>query len=356
MLDLIDQAMAWIADPAAQAAAILVFTFVLALVIQWVVHKVVHAAVKRTETRLDDDVYAALRWPIFLTVVLFGLHYASITVMPEWIANWTSRFLKTAAVLLWLLITFRLSELIFRDLVVNRRDSRWLQPRAVPLYDMTAKFSALGLAIYALMLTWDLNLTAWMASAGIAGIAIGFAAKDTLANLIAGLVIMADAPYKVGDWVVLEDGLRGEIRHMGMRSTRILTRDDVEITVPNALIGSHKIINEDGGHQRHQRVCVPVSVAYGSDIDLVRKALLECPANVDLVEKHPNPDVRFREFGDSGLLFELLVWTVNARQRGAMIDQLNCAIYKTFAKHGIEIPFHQHDIYIKQLPELKTGS
>src|SRR5690606_34471545 len=107
------------------------------------------------------------------------------------------------------------------------------------------------------------------------------------------------------------------------------------------------------GHVRHQRVCVPVSAAYGSDIDLVRRALLECPGDIEQVEKHPHPDVRFREFGDSGLVFELLVWTTRARERGTMIDRLNCAIYKTFAKHGIEIPYSKHDVYIKQMPPLE---
>ncbi len=353
MLEYVDQVNAWIEDPAARAAAILAAALFAAVVIQWVVHRLVHVAIERSTTKLDDEVYGAIRGPIFLTVVLYGLHHAGLTALPPWAAEWGSRAFQTAAVVIWLLTAFRLSAIVYHDLVVNRRTSRWLQPKAVPLYDMTTKFTSLGLTVYALMLIWELDLTAWVASAGIAGIAIGFAAKDTLANLISGLVIMADAPYKVGDWVVLEDGLRGEIRHMGMRSTRILTKDDVEITVPNALIGANKIINEDGGNVRHQRVCIPVSAAYGTDIDLVRQVLRECPVGNELVEELPRPDVRFRRFGDSGLEFDLLVWTTRARDRDLMIDRLNCSIYKSFAKRGIEIPYSKHDVYIKQMPPLE---
>jgi MscS family membrane protein len=86
-------------------------------------------------------------------------------------------------------------------------------------------------------------MTAWLASAGIIGIAVGFAAKDTLANLFSGVFILADSPYKLGDYVVLEDNSRGKVTQIGLRSTRMLTRDDVEVTVPNSIMGNTKIIN-----------------------------------------------------------------------------------------------------------------
>ncbi|MFT5274966.1 MAG: MscS family membrane protein [Cryomorphaceae bacterium] len=86
-------------------------------------------------------------------------------------------------------------------------------------------------------------MTAWLASAGIIGIAVGFAAKDTLANLFSGVFILADSPYKLGDYVVLEDNSRGKVTQISLRSTRMLTRDDVEVTVPNSITGNTKIIN-----------------------------------------------------------------------------------------------------------------
>ncbi|OQW99996.1 MAG: hypothetical protein BWK74_00755 [Desulfobacteraceae bacterium A6] len=95
------------------------------------------------------------------------------------------------------------------------------------------------------------DLTAWVASAGIIGLALSFAAKDTLANLFSGVFILADAPYKIGDFIVLDSGERGEVTNIGIRSTRLLTRSDIEITVPNSIMGNTRIINEAGG--RHQK-------------------------------------------------------------------------------------------------------
>jgi len=225
------------------------------------------------------------------------------------------------------------------------------------VFEMMTKLVIVGAAAYFVFLAWQLDVTGWLASAGIVGIAVGFAAKDTLANLFSGIFIVADAPYKVGDHIVLDGGLRGRVTHIGIRSTRVQTVDDVEITVPNAIIGSSKIINENGGPFAAHRVGVPVEVAYGSDIDDVRAILLRCPVGVADIVPAPEPTVRLRELGQSGLKFELLVWIHDGMQRGVVIDALNCAIYKAFRAAGVEIPHAKHDVYIRMAPgEAARGS
>ncbi len=189
-----------------------------------------------------------------------------------------------------------------------------------------------------------------MASAGIIGLAISFAAQDTLSNLFAGVSILADAPYKVGDFVVLETGERGRVTMIGIRSTRLLTRDDVEVTVPNSIMGNTKIINESGGPNEKQRIRVSVSVAYGSDIDQVRSVLLEIAENHSELCATPEPRVRFRNFGASGLDFDLLCWVSEPVLKGKMVDELNCSVYKRFIEEKIEIPYAKQDVYIKSLP------
>ena len=189
-----------------------------------------------------------------------------------------------------------------------------------------------------------------LASAGIVGIAVGFAAKDTLANLFSGVFIMADAPYKVGDYVVLDSGERGKITHIGIRSTRMLTRDDVEITIPNSVMGNTKIINESGGPYEKSRCRIPVGVSYDSDIDLVRSVLMDVANSTDTICREPEPRVRFRRFSGSSLDFELLVWIENPEIKGRIIDVLNTAVFKQFKANNIEIPYSKHDLYIKEMP------
>ncbi|MCH8272636.1 MAG: mechanosensitive ion channel family protein, partial [Candidatus Marinimicrobia bacterium] len=189
------------------------------------------------------------------------------------------------------------------------------------------------------------------ASAGIVGIAVGFAAKDSLANLFAGFFIMVEAPYKVGDFINLDSGERGRVTDIGLRSTRLMTRDDVEITIPNSVIAGSKIINESGGPSEKERIRISIGIAYGSDIDLVRETLVDIAKRNHYVQDEPEPRVRFREFGESQLSFQLLFWIAEPVLRGRVIDQLNSEIYRMFKEKKIEIPFPQRTIHMRQAKE-----
>ena len=188
---------------------------------------------------------------------------------------------------------------------------------------------------------------ALLAAGGIVGIAVGFAAKDSLANLFSGIFILADGPYQVGDFVVLDSGERGAVTNIGLRSTRLLTRDDVEVTVPNAVIANAKIINESGGPWEKARIRVRVGVAYGSDIDQVRRTLMEVARDNPDLDSDPEPRVRFRSFGESGLDFELLGWIHEPVLRGRVLDALNTEVYKRFQQENVEIPFPQRVVHLK---------
>ncbi len=258
--------------------------------------------------------------------------------------------LKTVAIFLWAVTAARFLQLIIG--LVSRDESRFIliHDRTLPLFNNMLVIVVVALALYFIFLAWNINVTAWMASAGILGLAISFAAKDTLANLFAGVFILADAPYKLGDMIVLDSGERGEVTHIGIRSTRILTRDDVEITVPNSIMGNVKITNEGGGPHERYRIRIKVGVAYGTDLDQVQSVLLNVAASHPDVCKAPEPRVRFRGFGDSSLDHELLCWVDKPVQRGRVAHLLNTEIYKRFVKEGIEIPFPQRDLYIKSTP------
>ena len=165
---------------------------------------------------------------------------------------------------------------------------------------------------------------------------------------------MADAPYKLGDMVVLETFERGAITHIGLRSTHMFTTDHAEITIPNSLMGNSKVINESGGFHQKSRIRIPVGVAYGSDIDHVKKTLLEVADGHREVCSIPEHRVRFRVFGTSSLDFELLCWINDPQSRGRIVDELNTTIYKAFQEHKVEIPYAKQDVYIRSLPDDKA--
>jgi MscS family membrane protein len=230
----------------------------------------------------------------------------------------------------------------------NIHDFKWIQPESLPLYEIVSGLMIIGAGVYAILVAWKIDLTAWLASAGIIGIAVGFAARDTLANLFAGIFILADAPYKLGDFIVLGNGERGMVTQIGIRSTRLLTRDDIEITIPNSVIANSTIVNETGGPHAKRRVRVLVGVAYGSDIDKVRDVLLQVASESRHSADQPEPRVRFRAFGDSSLDFQLQIWIDEPRLRGRAMDELNTAVYKRFEAEGIEIPFPQRVVHMQQ--------
>ena len=131
---------------------------------------------------------------------------------------------------------------------------------------------------------WQINLTPLFASAGIAGIAVALAAKDTLANFFGGISLFMDNAYKVGEYIILESGERGEVVVIGIRSTRIKTRDDVIITIPNSIMANSKIINESAPIPRF-RIRVPVGVAYCSNLEKVEEILLAVMNANENIEK-----------------------------------------------------------------------
>ncbi len=304
----------------------------------------------RTRTDVDDKVVAFLRFPLVISTVLIGFSVAIAYL------QWTgplrfvsSSILKTIALWVWVGAAFKGTSRIISALAQRPGIAPWLQTRTIPLFDIGAKVIIVATGIYFIFLAWRINVTAWMASAGVIGIAVGFAAKDTLANLFAGVFILADAPYKLGDTIVLDTGTRGLVTDIGIRSTRILTRDQVEVTVPNALIANGIIINESGGPGIKTRIKLPVGVAYGTDVDQVRTILLNCAKNVDHVCTAPAPVVRFMEMGDSALGFHLVVFIDKPPNRDCVIDALNTRVYNALNAAGIEIPFPQRDVHITPL-------
>ena len=191
-----------------------------------------------------------------------------------------------------------------------------------------------------------------LTSAGIAGFAVAMAAKDTLSNLFGGVAIFMDRPFRPGDYIVLDDNERGEVVQIGLRSTRILTRDNVMITIPNSIITNTRIVNQSSPKPMF-RVRVKIGVAYGSDIRQVETILLEQVRSNPLAVQNPEPRVRFREFGDSSLNFELLCWARRPQDRGRLIQDLNKGTYNAFAEAGIVIPFPQRDVHLTHEQECK---
>ena len=176
-------------------------------------------------------------------------------------------------------------------------------------------FGLIFLLVYRAGSYFGLPITAVFASAGVVGVAVALAARETLANFFGGISILMDRPFRAGDYIVLDSGERGQVKAVGMRSTRLLTRDDILVTIPNSVITNVKIVNQSAPYP-HFRVRIGVGVAYGSDLDEVERILLDTVSGEPEVMEEPAPRVRLRTFGESSIDFELLVWARRPEEKG----------------------------------------
>ena len=219
-----------------QALAIALAFIIVGKLADWLLSRAIGQFVRRSKTDFDDRLVALIHRPVFISFVLIGLALATRRLgLPEAAQYLTLGALRTIAVIVWYNMFRHLTSLIVQVLQ-RRRSSKLTETGMLSLAQNVIKVVLFALTVYFLFLAWEVDVTAWVASAGIVGLALSFAARDTLSNLFAGVSIAMDAPYKTGDYIILDTGERGVVTHIGLRSTRLLTRDEVEITIPLSLI------------------------------------------------------------------------------------------------------------------------
>jgi MscS family membrane protein len=326
---------------------------VIALFINFVVDPIVHHFAGKTETDLDDIVLRILRTPIFLLIITFGV-VSSLEILN--ISQDLIALVETSYSIIVILILSWLAYKVYDNILIayahrySAKTQMTVDDTLVPLLE---KVGMVLIPVIAMAMIFDLfgyDLTVFIAGAGIFGLVIAFAAQDTLSNFFAGLAILADKPFKVGDLILLDDDVC-EVRRIGMRSTTLYNtfKNDAFI-IPNNDMASKKIINLLQPDSKF-RINVEVGVAYGSDLELVEKLIMEAAI------EHPNvlkdlgqePLVRFTEFADSALTFKLFVWVDDLRNQWRVAHEIRKSIDYKFRQNDIVIPFPQHTVWLHQM-------
>ncbi|MFC1837364.1 mechanosensitive ion channel family protein [Thermodesulfobacteriota bacterium] len=310
------------------------------------IDRVLKNLASRTRISFDDELISFLHVPICWSVFWFGvLHALTVRPLQEPWGLFMPQIGRSMILIVWIIATIRIFNWMVGHYMSSAKEGGKIGKDIFMLLKNVLRVVVIIAGLIWLLAIWKINLTPLFASAGIAGIAVALAAKDTLANFFGGISIFMDNAYKVGEYIILETGERGEVVEIGIRSTRIKTRDDVIVTIPNAIMANSKIINESAPIPRF-RIRVPVGVAYGSDLEKVEDILLAVADANDNIEKHPEPRVRLRMFADSSVNFELLCWVKDPRDKGLQIHYLLKAAYAAFDEQGITIPFPQRDVHI----------
>ncbi|MDE5093679.1 MAG: mechanosensitive ion channel [Trichodesmium sp. St11_bin5] len=208
-----------------------------------------------------------------------------------------------------------------------------------------AKYGLIFFGILIILQLWGVDISSLAIIASVLGVGIGFGLQNIANNFMSGIILVFERPIQVGDFIEVGN-LVGIVKKIGLRSTYITTLDKVSLIVPNSRFLENEVLNWSHGNPI-SRIKIPIGVAYGSNVKLVKKAILEVAKSHPEVLLHPSPQIWFQEFGDSSLKFQLLIWTREPQKQYQLKSELNYRIEASLQRYKIEIPFPQRDLHLK---------
>ncbi|MBS1262889.1 MAG: Small-conductance mechanosensitive channel MscMJ [Methanonatronarchaeales archaeon] len=256
------------------------------------------------------------------------------------------------AVVVVLVATFAVSRYVRHRLLMSFFERRDIEESLQYLILRVVHYLLILIGIFVALNLLGIQLTALLALAGVAGLALGFGLQTVVSNFVSGIIIMAERNVTVGD-IIEVGGKMGEVEEIETRATTIRTFDNVSVVVPNEDFIAKEVINWSHGDPK-VRVHVPIGVSYGSEVQSVRDVLLEIAREEENVLDTPEPEVRFESFGDSSLNFVLLAWVPDPTARKMVMSRLNFEIERRFDEENISIPFPQRSVWFRN--ELESRS
>lgn len=237
-----------------------------------------------------------------------------------------------------------------RMLLRNLDDSDWDRSRRESMY-LLIRYVAWTLAIVLAVQALGLKITLLLAGSAALLVGLGLGIQQIFNDIVSGVFLLFEGTIRLND-VIEVDGMVCQVKEIRLRTSRVETRDDVILIVPNHKFINDNVINWSRQPARHARFQVKVGVSYEADPERVREVLLECMARQeDIIREEPNaPLVRFNDFGDSALEFEMLFWSQRIFRVERLKSDLRFDVFASLKRAGIAIPYPQRDLHIKELP------
>jgi len=304
---------------------------------------------EKTETDLDDMILDALRTPtkyvIFAITLILATKQLGIDIQNLIVAVLILALAKPIANITKIVLDYAEKDL------ASRTETK-LDDTILPLINKTVSFLVYVLAAITSLDQLGIEVLPFIAGLGIAGLAIGLAAKDSIANVIAGIFIIIDRPFVVGDRIEVwstpkQSATWGDVLEIGLRSTKIKTTDNILLVIPNSEIGRRDIINYTA-ISPDIRVRIPIGIAYEANRKKAEEIVLKIASNTEYVLDKPKPLVVMQAFGASSVDLELRVWINNARKRKIVTSTISKEIKEEFNKQGIEIPYPRRRIIMEK--------
>ncbi len=319
------------------SVCIIAVFYLLSRLLQRVLAKVGTRLCAYTDTDLDDRILEIVSGPAMVLVNCAGLYYAIKRLpLPEKIGVIAAGVLFVVNIAIITTVAFRIvNEMLerFGDRVAGPEMSRQLMP-------LIEKLSTIFLILMALIITlkhFNYDILSLVTALGVGSLAIGLAAKDTLANMISGFTLMLDRPFRIGDRIQVASQT-GDVVDIGLRSTKIKALDNTFLIIPNADLCNSTVINQAFPDIRGKGR-INIGIGYDSDVERAKELLVQTAKSAPDVLAEPAPEAYFMNFGDSALNLSLFFWVADYTHLVKATDQINCALVKCFQDNGVNIPY-----------------
>lgn len=265
---------------------------------------------------------------------------------------WAIGFVPRLIVAMFLLFFFWLIYRLVRKVVIGGMKAAGVDESIRDMLAMLLKWAIVGFGLIIAGNQVGIQIAALLTGVSIIGLAVGFAAQESLANFIAGILIFWDKPFKVGDWIEIEDHL-GQVKRVTFRSTRLQDLDGDVVVLPNVKMLSEKLINKSTNPVT--RANVPIGIAYKESIQKAREVLLELVAGDSRIVKNPEPEVVVKNLGASSVDLMLHFWIREEKYEDAMQYEYMERAKVALDAAGIEIPFPHLQLFLEQTPALQQA-
>ena len=320
------------------------------IILRWLLHFVERRLKKYEFVQENSRVFQLIRRVLFLALLLVvGTYLLRMTAIPilEKVFHALLIIFLAVPVKNFLTIAIGFLQNKIAHQTVNKIDDI--------IFELLSRFAGFIIIATAFIIALDslgVNVMPFIAGAGVAGVAIGFAAKDTLSNLIAGILLIIDRPFEVGDRIEVWNAPSGsstwgDIIDIGLRATKIKTTDHIVIIIPNNEIMLRDIINYTTISERI-RVRINIGIAFDADIRKAKDIILKVANSAEWVTSDPAPKVVVRKFGESAVDLQLRVWIDDARRRMNTISYITDRVKTAFDENGLELPYPRRVIHIKK--------
>jgi len=333
-------------------AALLIISFfwMLAGLVSSLLNKWGKRLARFTTTDLDDRILQRVIPHVSRLLIMLGF-YLAIRSLPlhEKLVQVSSGVLFVILVIIIFNLIYHALDELMKWYIAGRQngDAALISEQIMPIAEKLVVLFLMGTALIIILKHFNYDIFSLVTALGIGSLAIGMAAKDTMAHMISGFTLMLDRPFRIGDRIQLAGGQVGDVLDIGLRSTKIKTLDNQQLIIPNSDL-CNTILTNQAFPDRRAKGRVNIGVAYGSDVEQVKQILVATALEVEGVLHDPAPEAYFASFGDSALAMSLFFWVEEYGQLFAVTDRINSLLLRRFNESGIEIPFPTRTVIMEK--------